>query len=291
MTTTHPMRPRRLILIAVVATLGLLAAACGGGRSTSADGDGSTPATGGSTSTGSGDFGTLASPCGPGTPSGAPDVGVTDTAITIGYGDDAGFPSLPGAGHEMSDAVKALISWCNEQGGINGRTVVGNYYDAKVTDVVNAMTAACQADNFFLVGQGYLLDSAQEQVRQGCGLPSVPAYGTSWPSARLVPDAAVERGGCVVESDIGVVDAQVATRWARAAGLLGAATPWETPGSAPAATSAPNAALAAAGPAASAAPAPSAASVPPAAPTALDPAADAALAGDAMDTQFDGDLL
>lgn len=39
--------------------------------------------------------------------------------------------------------------------------------------------------------------------------------------ARLVPDAQVARGGCVVESDIGVVDAQVATRWERANAALG----------------------------------------------------------------------
>lgn len=183
----RPHRRRRMgAVAAVVTTLALVAGACGSsGRSDDAgSGGGGTGTTAGAADT----FGTLASPCGPGSPSGTPDVGVSGTAVTIGYGDDAGFPSLPGAGHEMSDAVKALISWCNEQGGINGRTVVGNYYDAKVTEVANAMTAACQADNFFLVGQGYLLDSAQEQVRMGCGLPSVPAYGTSpaFANGRLV---------------------------------------------------------------------------------------------------------
>jgi ABC-type branched-subunit amino acid transport system substrate-binding protein len=108
--------------------------------------------------------------------------------VTIAYGDDAGYPGLSGQGHEMSDAVEALIGWCNDQGGINGRTVVGNYYDAKVTEVVNAITSACQAGDFFLVGQGYLLDSAQEEARMGCSLPSVPAYGTSpgFSNGRLV---------------------------------------------------------------------------------------------------------
>lgn len=39
--------------------------------------------------------------------------------------------------------------------------------------------------------------------------------------ARLVPDDKVARGGCVVESDIGVVDAQVGSRWERATAALG----------------------------------------------------------------------
>ncbi|MCH8178393.1 MAG: flagellar assembly protein FliH [Proteobacteria bacterium] len=44
--------------------------------------------------------------------------------------------------------------------------------------------------------------------------------------ARLVPDAGVLRGGCVVESDIAVVDATVEARWARAAASLGYEAPW-----------------------------------------------------------------
>ncbi|HMN77990.1 MAG TPA: FliH/SctL family protein [Burkholderiaceae bacterium] len=45
--------------------------------------------------------------------------------------------------------------------------------------------------------------------------------------ARLVADAAVARGGCSVDSDIGAVDATLATRWARAAAALGCELPWE----------------------------------------------------------------
>ena len=66
-----------------------------------------------------------------------------------------------------------MIAWCNEQGGINGREIVGNYYDAAITDVVNAMTQAC-GEVFMLVGEGWALDSAQEETRVGCGLPAVP---------------------------------------------------------------------------------------------------------------------
>ncbi|MDO9004615.1 MAG: flagellar assembly protein FliH [Aquabacterium sp.] len=44
--------------------------------------------------------------------------------------------------------------------------------------------------------------------------------------ARLLPDSAVTRGGCVVESDIAVVDASVEARWFRAAAAMGSQTEW-----------------------------------------------------------------
>jgi flagellar assembly protein FliH len=44
--------------------------------------------------------------------------------------------------------------------------------------------------------------------------------------ARLVPDVSVQRGGCIVESDIAVVDATVEARWALAAAALGYEAPW-----------------------------------------------------------------
>ncbi len=78
-------------------------------------------------------FGTLDSPCGPGSATGATDRGVTDSASTIGYGDDRGFAQSPGLNKEMGDSVKAFIKWCNDQGGINGRKIIGDFYDAKIT--------------------------------------------------------------------------------------------------------------------------------------------------------------
>jgi flagellar assembly protein FliH len=44
--------------------------------------------------------------------------------------------------------------------------------------------------------------------------------------ARLIADPAVGRGGCVVDSDIGAVDARVATRWAQAAAALDGEADW-----------------------------------------------------------------
>jgi flagellar assembly protein FliH len=45
--------------------------------------------------------------------------------------------------------------------------------------------------------------------------------------ARLVADAQVARGGCRVESDIGLVDATIDERWRRAVASLGSDLPWQ----------------------------------------------------------------
>jgi ABC-type branched-subunit amino acid transport system substrate-binding protein len=162
----------------VLAISAALATACGSSRgSDGGDEAGSTSTTAAATKDAT--FGTLDSPCGEGDAKGATDVGVADDGITIGYGDDAGYSASPGLNHEMSDAMKAMIKWCNDQGGINGREVVGTYYDAKLTEVTNAMTQACEDKVFFLVGEGWALDSAQEQARLGCGLPAMPGYSVS----------------------------------------------------------------------------------------------------------------
>ena len=171
---THSRRSRGAVLaVALVAVLSVFTAACGGGRSGSSND--STATTKVSSST---DFGTMKSPCGKGDAKGATQQGVTDTTITIGYGDDAGYPSAPGLNKEMSDAMKAMIKWCNDQGGINGRQVVGDYHDAAIMNVNNAMTEACAKD-FMVVGQGWSLDSAQETTRLGCKMASVPTYTVS----------------------------------------------------------------------------------------------------------------
>ena len=161
-----------VLAVAVVAVLSLVAVACGGSRSDS----GSTSTTSGKASSSS--FGTLDTPCGKGDAKGATQQGVTDTSITIGYGDDAGYAAAPGLNKEISDAMKAMIKWCNDQGGINGRQITGNYYDAAIMEANNRMTEAC-SQVFMLVGQGWSLDSVQEQTRLGCKMASVPTYSVS----------------------------------------------------------------------------------------------------------------
>ncbi len=45
--------------------------------------------------------------------------------------------------------------------------------------------------------------------------------------ARLLANTTIERGGCRVESDVGSIDARIASRWAQAAGAMGSELPWE----------------------------------------------------------------
>ena len=176
------MRRNWLRLFGALAALAMVVGACGSDRGddpAGADEDGGGESSEGEdTATASDVFGTLETPCGEGDGGPATGQGVTETGIVIGYGDDAGFPTSPGLSHETSDAIEAMIAWCNEQGGINGRQITGNYYDAAITNVVNAMTQAC-GEVFMLVGNAWALDSAQEETRLGCGLPSVPTYSVS----------------------------------------------------------------------------------------------------------------
>ena len=51
--------------------------------------------------------------------------------------------------------------------------------------------------------------------------------------ARLVADPTIARAGCVVESDIGVIDASLDTRWRRASASLGSELPWADDGAPP----------------------------------------------------------
>jgi flagellar assembly protein FliH len=46
-------------------------------------------------------------------------------------------------------------------------------------------------------------------------------------SVRVMPDAAIRRGGCVVESDVGVIDAGIEARWAQASTQLGGEVAWD----------------------------------------------------------------
>jgi ABC-type branched-subunit amino acid transport system substrate-binding protein len=170
-----------LRLLGVLAALTMLLGACSSDRGddpAASDGGGDQSDDEGDGGGGTDGFGTLDSPCSEGDGGPGGEQGLTEDEIVIGYGDDAGFPTSPGLSHETSDAMEAMIDWCNQQGGINGRQITGNYYDAAITNVVNAVTAACD-EVFMLVGNAWALDSSQEETRLGCDLPSVPTYSVS----------------------------------------------------------------------------------------------------------------
>jgi hypothetical protein len=173
----------------VVLTIALLASACSSSRHTSSSSPTTAaPAggTGGTSSPSAQSFGTLASPCGPGNATGATQQGVTDTSIRIAYGDDRGFVGSPGLDQEMGQAVTAMIKWCNSQGGIDGRKIVGDDLDAAVTNVTTVMQEACKQD-FMLVGEGFALDEAAEATRLGCNLTATPGY-TVGPDVANAPE-------------------------------------------------------------------------------------------------------
>ena len=180
------LRSRRGVRVGAAAlVLALAASACGAERD---DDDAAQPATGDTSETpaAAANFGDLESPCGEGDATGATDQGVTDRDITIGYGDDRGFVGAPGLNQEMGDTVEAMIAWCNDQGGINGRKLVGNRYDAAITNAAAVVQKSCQRD-FMLVAHGFGYDEAGEQFRVGCDLPSVPAFAVG-PNTAMGPN-------------------------------------------------------------------------------------------------------
>ncbi|GAA4486482.1 hypothetical protein GCM10023094_42970 [Rhodococcus olei] len=178
------MKPRKsATLFAALALSAALVSAC----ATERGGDAGVPAAAGSgasttTSKSDSNFGTLASPCGKGDAKGATEQGVSDTEIKIGFGDDRGYAQSPGLNKEMSDAVSAMIDWCNEQGGINGRKIVGTDYDAAMTQANTVMQEACRSQ-FMMVGHGFAMDATAEQTRVACNMAAVPGFTVS-------PDAA-----------------------------------------------------------------------------------------------------
>ena len=86
------------------------------------------------------------------------------------------------------------------------------------------VTVAAEALETLLLSARHLTLRVNPQdhalVAQGAGA-ELAARG-----ARLVADAAQTRGGCLIESDIGVVDASIEARWRRAAAALGSSVPW-----------------------------------------------------------------
>ncbi|HEX4018426.1 MAG TPA: ABC transporter substrate-binding protein [Frankiaceae bacterium] len=158
----------------------------GCGRSSSGGGGGTAPSSGTASSAaptsaaaaGKGDFGDLKAICGTGKPGTTTARGLTATEIRIGVTADPGAAVAPGLEQEFFDTAEGFAKWCNDAGGINGRKVVIDKWDAKLFNVGQVMTSACLKD-FMLVGNGNALDATGVKVRLGCKLGQIPAYVVS----------------------------------------------------------------------------------------------------------------
>jgi ABC-type branched-subunit amino acid transport system substrate-binding protein len=118
-------------------------------------------------------------PCGPGDATGATDVGVTDTSITIATIQDVGGDLRPGLRQDNQDAIKAFVRYCNKQGGVNGRKLDLNTYDSKLLEGFDAYEEACADDNFAIVAEAVIFDDAGNEPINGCGIPTIPAFSTT----------------------------------------------------------------------------------------------------------------
>lgn len=119
-------------------------------------------------------FGDLENVCGPGTASTATDRGVTATEIAVSTFSDIGFSKKS----EFIDTAEVFTAWCNEAGGINGRKLVSNTRDSKLTEDRQRMIEACASD-FAVVGGGAAFDQGGVKERLKCLMPEIPGQTVS----------------------------------------------------------------------------------------------------------------
>ena len=125
-----------------------------------------------------GAFGDLGRICGPGTPAPASGRGLNGTTVRLGTIGDPGSVYAPGLEQEYFDVGTAFTKWCNAAGGINGRKIVLDKWDAKLFNGASAVIKACQQD-FMLVGNGNAFDAADVKPRLACKLGQIPALNVS----------------------------------------------------------------------------------------------------------------
>jgi hypothetical protein len=182
-------RSRRRVALTSLVSVGALLitlGACGRTSSPNTPRKSSAAATASATAAASaapGAFGDLGTICEPGTPSGPTARGLTSRAIRIGTLGDPGAAAAPGLEQEYFDVAKAFAKWCNAAGGINGRKILIDTYDAKLFEGAAQIVSACQKD-FMLVGNGNAFDAVDVKPRLACKLGQIPALSVS-PEAGL----------------------------------------------------------------------------------------------------------
>ncbi len=107
------------------------------------------------------------------TPANGP--GVDAGTIRIATGNDEGSRFARGSGESIPEAVVAMAEHCTTLGGLAGRVVTVDAYDAAVTEVVDVAARQCDA-SFAVVGHGYLQESLGTETWDGCGLPRFSAW-------------------------------------------------------------------------------------------------------------------
>ncbi|MEZ5140737.1 MAG: hypothetical protein R2711_18790 [Acidimicrobiales bacterium] len=187
-------------LVVLLSVLALLATGCGDRGSDASGGTGgdtTAPADGGDGG-GSGDFGDLKAVCGPSEGGGevvddpAEAQGVSADEIVVGTVADPGFQGRPGLNQELFDSGEAFVQWCNEQGGINGKTLKLSEHDAALTEYGPVIDEACDTD-FVLVGGGAVQDNLWETTGAECGLVDIAGFAVTAAKAGLAGDAPDKR--------------------------------------------------------------------------------------------------
>ena len=183
---------RRSGWLVLACALAVVAAACGREGETTEPGPSDSGVTATSEPDGSGDgesaldsgaFGDLGVVCQPAaqsaTAKAAVDPGVTADSIQISTFSDAGFAGRPGLNQELIDTAEAFTKWCNEHGGINGRTIDLIERDARLNEFQQRVIEACDDGDFFTVGGGATFDDTGQRDRLACGLPTIVAFAVS----------------------------------------------------------------------------------------------------------------
>jgi hypothetical protein len=173
-------------LVVGLAVLALVAGACSSDRGDDPSGSEDLGAPLGDTAPADENaFGTLPSPCGEGEPGALPTggdegdtQGITDDSIVVGTIADPGFAGAPGLNQEIFDAGEAFATWCNEQGGINGRQLDLTQYDAAITEYQPQVEAACRQD-FAIVGDGAVQDNFWGPIGAACGLVDIAGFAVT----------------------------------------------------------------------------------------------------------------
>ena len=164
------MKKKRAAVLAVILSVGLLAAACGRSGSDSS-------------SSGSKDSGSAASAKCSGAKLEATEIGVSADTITVEVMADTGSALAPGLFQGNVDAINAFAKWVNANGGIGCRQMKVVQWDSKLdpTEAKNGIINACQTSLSMVGGNALfnpdvtVLGNCVDKAGQPVGLPDFAA--------------------------------------------------------------------------------------------------------------------